>query len=123
MASNVVGWFEIYVNDMARAKTFYESVFARKLEKIESDELEMWTFPWIEGAEGCGGALVKMNDVPVGPGGTLIYFLCEDCAVEEKRVAANGGEVLRNKFPIGQHGFISIAKDTEGNVIGLHSMK
>ena len=28
---NPVGWFEIYVNDMPRAKAFYESVFEQKL--------------------------------------------------------------------------------------------
>ena len=27
MKSNPVGWFEIYVQDMARTKTFYETVF------------------------------------------------------------------------------------------------
>ena len=27
MNSNPVGWFEIYVQDMNRAKAFYESVF------------------------------------------------------------------------------------------------
>jgi len=32
MASNPVRWFEIYVQDMARAKTFYETVFKLKIE-------------------------------------------------------------------------------------------
>jgi predicted enzyme related to lactoylglutathione lyase len=32
MENNPVGWFEIYVQDMARAKTFYETVFGSKLE-------------------------------------------------------------------------------------------
>lgn len=28
---NVVGWFEIYVSDMARARAFYEAVFGQEL--------------------------------------------------------------------------------------------
>jgi len=32
MANNPVVWFEIYVQDMARAKKFYEAVLQVKLE-------------------------------------------------------------------------------------------
>ena len=28
---------------------------------------------------------------------------------------------MRPKFPIGEHGFVSIVTDTEGNMVGLHS--
>jgi predicted enzyme related to lactoylglutathione lyase len=30
--------------------------------------------------------------------------------------------VVRPKHQIGEHGFVSLAVDTEGNMIGLHSM-
>jgi predicted enzyme related to lactoylglutathione lyase len=30
---------------------------------------------------------------------------------------------MKDKFSIGQYGFIALVTDTEGNVIGLHSMK
>jgi hypothetical protein len=123
MKTNIVGWFEIYVADMPRAKKFYESVFNTQFEKMESEEMEYWLFPYQCGSEGAGGALVKMDCVPPGPGGTMVYLMCEDCAVEEARIVPNGGEILRPKFSIGENGFITIAKDSEGNVIGLHSMK
>ncbi|MCA1763853.1 MAG: hypothetical protein LC664_12800 [Flavobacteriales bacterium] len=58
-----------------------------------------------------------------GAGGTLVYFACEDCATETSRVANAGGKVLQEKFKIGDHGFCSIVMDTEGNTVGLHSMK
>jgi len=45
MANNPVGWFEIYVQDMARAKKFYEAVFQLILERLNNPELEMWSFP------------------------------------------------------------------------------
>lgn len=123
MKSNPVGWFEIYVQDMERAKRFYETVFESKLERLESPEIEMWSFPYDSQAAGSGGALVKMEGYPSGGNSTLIYFICADCAVEESRVEAAGGRVERGKMSIGEYGFISLAYDTEGNMIGLHSMQ
>src|SRR6185369_17917718 len=66
MDRNPVGWFEIYVQDMNRAKTFYESVLALKLEKLEMPDIEMWAFPMKENAGGAPGSLVKMEGVPSG---------------------------------------------------------
>ncbi len=34
-----------------------------------------------------------------------------------------GGRIQRDKMSIGQYGFIALAIDTEGNMIGLHSMQ
>lgn len=52
----------------------------------------------------------------------MVYFSCDDCALEEARVVAAGGLIVRPKFPIGEHGSVSIVTDTEGNMIGLHSV-
>ena len=129
---NPVGWFEIYVNDMPRAKTFYEAVFQTKLESLTgpateggADVLEMWMFPsdMSEDNPGCNGALCKMDGCVAGAGGTLIYFSCADCAVEAARVVPAGGSIYKDKFAIGQYGHIAIVSDTEGNTIGLHSMQ
>ena len=122
MKSNPVGWFEIYVQNMARAKDFYESVFQAKLERLNNPELEMWAFPMTMDAMGSAGALVKMEGGPSGGNSVLIYFACEDCAVEAARAAKFGGRVERGKFPIGEYGYIALVRDTEGNMIGLHSM-
>ncbi|MBL9129167.1 MAG: VOC family protein [Verrucomicrobiales bacterium] len=123
-ARNPVGWFEIYVQDISRAKKFYEGVFGVRLAELPSPVpgLEMWAFPMVDEAYGSPGALVKMEGGPsTGGCGTLIYFSCDDCSVEESRVAGAGGVVERSKFPIGPYGFISFVKDSEGNMIGLHS--
>ncbi len=123
MESNPVVWFEIYVQDMQRAKIFYESVFVVKLEKIESPGLEMWAFPMQENGTGAMGALAKMDGCPSGGNSTLVYFKCADCANEAKRAADNGGRIFKEKFSIGPYGFIALVSDTEGNTIGLHSME
>lgn len=116
-------WFEIYVQDIDRAKKFYESVLQGKLEQLGSPGMDMWAFPGDMNAPGASGALVKMQGVPSGGNSTLVYFACEDCSVEEGRVAKAGGRIHKTKFSIGQYGFITLAVDTEGNMFGLHSMK
>ena len=123
MKGNPVGWFEIYVQDMARAKKFYEALFDTKLAKLDSGDLEMWSWPGEQGAFGTNGALVKITGAPSGGLGTLVYFMCEDCANEEAKVPKIGGTIHKKKFSIGKYGFISLVVDTEGNMIGLHSMK
>lgn len=123
MKSNPVGWFEIYVDDAARAKAFYESVFKSKLDRLNNPELEMWAFPMQMDRTGASGALVRMPGFPSGGNSTLVYFSCEDCAVEADRVEAAGGRIQRRKMSIGEYGFIALAFDTEGNMIGLHSLK
>ena len=125
MKPNPVVWFEIYVQDMPRAKKFYESVLGASLSKLDSPDssIEMWAFPMEQNASGAAGALAKMAGVPSGGNGTMVYFSCDDCAVEAGRVAKSGGKMMKEKFSIGPHGHIAIGTDTEGNVFGLHSMK
>ena len=123
MKTNPVGWFEIYVQDASRAKRFYETVLQSKLERLPGTELEMWAFPMQNGGPGAAGTLVKMDGFPSGGNSTLVYFMCDDCAVEEGRVTSSGGKIQKPKMSIGEYGYISLAIDTEGNMFGLHSMK
>ena len=123
MANNPVGWFEIYVQDMNRAKAFYEELFHLKLEKLNSPEVDMWAFPMNMESPGASGALVKMDGFASGQNSVLIYFVTEDCGVVEARATKLGARVQRKKMSIGEYGFISLIFDTEGNMIGLHSMK
>lgn len=125
---NPICWFEIYVDDIERAKKFYEDVFETTLNKLDSPATmnnapEMWAFPSDMEQHGATGAIAKMEGVAAGDNSTLVYFSCEDCAVEAGRVEASGGKLMQPKFSIGEYGWIAIASDTEGNTIGLHSMK
>ena len=47
---------------------------------------------------------------------------CADCAVEASKAVQAGGEIEKAKMSIGQYGHIALVTDTEGNMIGLHSM-
>lgn len=126
-AKNPFTWVEIYVDDMERAQKFYEAVLDIKLVELPMPEgeqsMQMLSFPWAQGEINTSGALVKMENMKPGMGGTLVYFTCDDCAVEEGRVNAAGGKVHQPKMQIGEYGFCSMVEDTEGNMIGLHSQK
>ena len=56
------------------------------------------------------------------PDGVRIYFSNPDPHINTTldRIAQNGGEIVAPEFPIGEHGFVGLFKDTEGNVIALH---
>ena len=125
MKNPIVG-FDIYVNDLERAKKFYETVLGVSLEKLvdpENTQMNMWSFPSDMEGYGIAGALVKMEGCPAGGSSTIVYFGCDDCAVEASRVEAAGGKIQHSKKSIGEYGFIVRVVDTEGNMFGLHSME
>jgi hypothetical protein len=120
-----VGLFEIYVDDMDRARAFYHAVFRRDTLALPSadPQLQMYAFPWLEGGPGAAGALVQHPMMQPGTGSTLVYFSCEDVAEESALAAGNGGQVVRPKMSIGDYGYVAFVQDSEGNLIGLHSRR
>ena len=84
-------------------------------------DIEMWAFPMAPDRAGCPGSLVKAQGIESGRNSVIVYFSCEDCAVEASRVSAAGGTLQLEKTSIGEHGFMAHAIDTEGNLFGLHS--
>jgi len=119
---NPVGWFEIYVQDMDRAKAFYSAVFGFAFTRLESP-IELWAFPMQPLGGGAPGALAKIDGGGPSGNNVIIYFSCHDCAIEADRAAAAGGQIHKRRFSIGQYGYIALITDTEGNMIGLHSMQ
>ncbi|WP_171037079.1 VOC family protein [Maribacter algarum] len=119
----MVGWFEIPVTDMNRAKGFYESVFDISISVHEFGVLLMGWFPHDPEKSGATGSLVQHEMYkPSATDGPLIYFSCKDVSTELSRVEGANGEIVQPKTQIGEgHGFMALIKDTEGNRIALHS--
>lgn len=123
---NPVVWFEIYVNDINRATSFYEKVLQVTMEDMSDPtdfSVQMKCFPSDMENYGAAGVLVKMEGMAPSTNGSLVYFGCEDCKDLETRAAENGAEIMQPKMAIGEYGFVSIIKDVEGNSIGFHSLK
>ena len=119
----MVGWFEIPVTDMNRAKEFYDIVFDISIGIHDLGGFLMGWFPNDPEKSGATGSLVQHEMYkPSTTDGPLIYFSCKDVSNELSRVEGALGEILRPKSEIGNgHGFMALIKDTEGNRIALHS--
>lgn len=121
---NPVTWFEIYVDDLERAKEFYESLFSIELLPQEpSPDFKALRFPGGMPGLGSMGGLMQHPMRKPSREGTLVYFHVEDCGVIAERAASLGAQVFRPKWSIGADGFIAIIGDSEGNAIGLHSFR
>lgn len=118
----MVVWFEIPVNDMQRAKKFYETVFDIKIKDVEFGGLKMGWFPNNNGSYGTTGTLIKQHSYIPSKEGTLIYFMSKDITTELNRVEEAGGKIGLEKTIISEdNGFMGVFIDSEGNRIALHS--
>jgi uncharacterized protein len=119
---SAINWFEIPVTDMDRATRFYSTVLGVKVEVAGEFDMPMAFLP-MSGPEGVGGALVSGAGYVPSQQGTTVYLNGgADLGPMLDRVQAAGGQVLLPKTSIGEHGFIGIFVDAEGNKVGLHSI-
>lgn len=122
MEQNMVGWFEIPVSNMDRAKVFYETVFEVKLDIHDFGGMLMAWFPFDESKPGASGTLIKQDTYIPSQEGTLVYFNCNDVKDELSRVISAGGKIYQPKTQISpEHGYMAAFIDSEGNRIALHS--
>jgi len=125
MKNNMVGWFEVPVENMERAIKFYETVFAFKLDRNQMGQLDMAWFPYVPEGLGSGGSLVHFPAAyKPSTDGVLVYFTANsgDLAIELSRIEPAGGQVLQGKTQISEeHGYMALFIDCEGNRVALHS--
>jgi predicted enzyme related to lactoylglutathione lyase len=120
---NPVNWFEIPVNNLERAKRFYEGVLGVTLSLNDLGPLKMAWFPMTQDGPGATGTLVKAETYVPSHAGTMVYFSVDDLEGALEKVAASGGKVLHPKMSIGEYGFVAHFEDCEGNRVALHSTK
>ncbi len=125
MKNNMVGWFEIPVENMKRAIDFYEKVFDLKMNRQKMGPLDMAWFPWNEEGTGSPGTLVHFPAAyKPSADGVLIYLTAHsgDLANELSKVEKAGGKVLQGKTQISEeYGNMALILDSEGNRVALHS--
>ena len=118
--ANTLNWFEIPTTDLDRATRFYEQVLAVALKRETFGGTPMSIFAAKQ--PDLAGALVKDARRKPSSDGALVYLNVSgrlDAVID--RIAGAGGEVLLPKMDIGDPGYIALFRDTEGNVIGIHS--
>ena len=117
---NPVNWFEIPVNNIASAKTFYQSAFGVELTQTEMGPSEMAWFPMEMGAAGSAGTLIQGDGYTPSHHGSLVYIGVPKIDAALARIGEAGGKTLIPRTSIGQHGFIAHFEDCEGNRVALH---
>lgn len=119
---HTINWFEVPAVDIERARQFYAAVFKMDLTINEFGQDKMVVFP-ANGENVVHGALVQGEGYVPSMNGALVFFNGgNDLRDPLSRVEDAGGKILREKMAIGEHGFIAVVKDTEGNKIAMHSM-
>lgn len=117
---NPVNWFEIPVNDMDRAKKFYEEVFQIDITLNELGNLTMGWFPFDHEKPGSTGTLIKAETYVPSYEGTMVYFSVGEINEVVPRIKPAGGKIINEKMSIGEHGFVAHFEDSEGNRVALH---
>ncbi len=111
--------FDIPVDDIDRARQFYQSLFAWKIEKVPGELAyylidtggdETMVPEWLG-----GGMALRSSE-----GQQITLFVGVDdvesftCTVEKL-----GGKIREAKTPIAGYGYLAVCEDTEGNSFGL----
>lgn len=119
-----INWFEIPVKDFDRAKTFYEILFGAEMHPIEAMGMKSAFFPAdLQNGE-IGGCIIQGSGYEPSTSGSLVYLNGgEDLSILLAKIENAGGKILLPKTSIGPNGFMAYFSDTEGNKVGLHSMK
>jgi uncharacterized protein len=116
--TNKLSHFAIYIDDIERAKNFYDSVFDWGFNAYGPSDFLQITADKSENAEPIGALQArKYSPVPE----KIIGFECSigvaDIDDIIARVSAGGGQVLMPKTAIPYVGWVAKFLDTEGNVI------
>ncbi|WP_440970319.1 VOC family protein [Peribacillus frigoritolerans] len=118
--------FEIHVNDMERAKTFYGEVFGWSFQDW-SDYAGMPYFGAVTGNEnehGIDGALMQRQSAPPETHQALNAFACtigvENYDLTEAKIIENGGKLTMPKFALPGMAWQGYYIDPEGNTFGIH---
>ncbi len=122
--ANAINWFEIPVKDLDRASKFYSKILGQKLQSMEAMGMKTAFFPADMENGKVGGCLIAGKGYKPSLSGALVYL---NGGINLKSILSKvekaGGKILLPKTSIGHNGFMAHFQDTEGNKVGLHSMK
>jgi uncharacterized protein len=111
---------ELGTTDIAKAKSFYQSLFSWKLEDVDMGGGMSYTMIGV--GEGTGGGMMK-QPVPGAPSAWLAYVLVDDIAKATAKAKSLGAKVMRDVTPVMNMGSLSIIVDPTGAVLGLWQPK
>ena len=109
--------FDIQVDNIERAKKFYETLFNWKIEKAPG-EMPYYFIETtdLDGQKGVGGGMAKREKT-----GQQITNFIGVSSIDEyiEKLKALGGKVIESKTTIVGWGYLAVCLDTENNTFGL----
>ena len=121
---NAINWFEIPVKNFDKSKKFYETILGAEMQLMEAMGMKSAFFPAEMETGGIGGCIIQGEGYEPSPTGSLVYLNGgNDLGVPLSKIEDAGGKILLPKTAIGPNGFMAHFTDTDGNKVGLHSMK
>ncbi|WP_273273730.1 VOC family protein [Roseivirga sp.] len=121
--NNLISIVEIPASNINRAVKFYESILDIEIQSINMQGTEMGIFP--SDGQLASVVLTKGEGYEPASSGVLVHLNGgEDLEPILKKVEQFGGEILLSKTLIDEeNGYFALFLDSEGNRMGLHSMK
>ena len=110
---------ELNTTDVAKAKSFYGSLFNWTLEDVP---MPNGSYTMIKVGEGTGGGIMK-HPVPGAPSAWLAYVLVDDVAASTKKAKSLGATVMKDATDIPGVGTFSVLIDPTGAAIALWKPK
>ena len=113
--------FEIHADDLRRAMRFYADVFDWQFTRWDGPDDYWLVLTGPDGQAGINGGLVQRRGAIDGT--AMIAFVCTidvpDADEYSGRVERAGGRIVHSKQSIPGVGWLTYAKDSEGNVFGM----
>jgi predicted enzyme related to lactoylglutathione lyase len=111
---------ELASTDVAKAKSFYQSLFDWKLQDMDMGPAGTYTM--INVGDGTGGGMMKQM-IPGAPSAWLAYVLVADIVAATAKAKSLGANVMRDVTEVPGAGSLSIITDPTGAVLGLWQPK
>jgi len=111
---------ELGTTDVAKAKSFYQALFAWKLDDVDMGGGA--TYTTIGVGEGTGGGMMK-HPVAGAPSSWLPYVLVDDIKASTAKAKSLGATIKRDVTEVMGMGWLSIIADPTGATLGLWQAK
>jgi predicted enzyme related to lactoylglutathione lyase len=111
---------ELNTQDLEKAKSFYQSLFAWTLNDVDMGGGKTYTL--INVGEGTGGGMMK-HPMQGAPSVWLPYVLVDDIAAATAKAKSLGATIVQDVMEVMGEGSLSVIVDPTGAALGLWQAK
>jgi predicted enzyme related to lactoylglutathione lyase len=111
---------ELNTQDLAKAKSFYQAMFAWTLNDVDMGGSKSYTL--INVGEGTGGGMMQ-HPMPGAPSMWLPYVLVADIAAATAKAKSLGATVIVDVMEVMGEGSLSVITDPSGATLGMWQAK